>query len=128
DLDRPDGITLSGKGDLEGRIWPLPEGRINGIGPKAQAKLTDMCPLTVGDLARTPREVLLTRFSERYTHWLLEVANGRDDRPVVMESTPKPVSRETTVERDLQVRRDRLILGRVLNDLRERLQDRKSVV
>lgn len=122
DLDKPDGITLIGKGDLEGRIWPLPVGRINGIGPKAQAKLTDMGLITVGDLACTPREVLLTRFSERYTHWLLEVANGRDDRPVVVESTPKSVSRETTFERDLHVRRDRLILGRVLNELCERLQ------
>jgi len=130
DLDKPDGITLIGKGDLEGRIWPLPVGRINGIGPKAQAKLTDMGLLTVGDLARTPREVLLTRFSERYTHWLLEVANGRDDRPVVVESTPKSVSRETTFERDLHVRRDRLILGRVLNDLCARLQsdlERKEI-
>jgi len=131
DLDKPDGITLIGKGDLEGRIWPLPVGRINGIGPKAQAKLTDMGLITVGDLARTPREVLLTRFSERYTHWLLEVANGRDDRSVVVESTPKSASRETTFERDLHVRRDRLILGRVLNDLCERLQgdlERKEIV
>ena len=130
DLDKPDGITLIGKGDLEGRIWPLPVGRINGIGPKAQAKLTDMGLITVGDLARTPREVLLTRFSERYTHWLLEVANGRDDRPVVVESTPKSVSRETTFERDLHVRRDRLILGRVLNDLCARLHsdlERKEI-
>src|SRR5690606_40470858 len=113
------------------RIWPLPVGRINGIGPKAQARLADMGIRSIGELARTPLPTLVEQFSERYARWLLESAHGRDDRPVVVESTPKSVSRETTFERDLHVRRDRLILGRVLNDLCERLQgdlERKEIV
>lgn len=117
DLDKPDGITLIGDGDLEARIWPLPVGRINGIGPKAQQRLHSMGIHSVGDLARTPMAKLLGEFTERYARWLLEVSHGRDERPVVVESTPKSISRETTFERDLHVRRDRDTLGSVLDAL-----------
>lgn len=122
DLDKPDGITIIGDGDLEARIWPLPVGRINGIGPKAQARLADMGIRSIGELARTPLPMLVEQFSERYARWLLESAHGRDDRPVVVESTPKSVSRETTFERDLHVRHDRQMLGRVLDALCERVE------
>src|SRR5690606_20443092 len=53
DLDKPDGITLLTEEDIEARIWPLPVGRINGIGPKAQARLNGMRITTIGELART---------------------------------------------------------------------------
>lgn len=122
DLDKPDGITLLTEEDIEARIWPLPVGRINGIGPKAQARLNGMRITTIGELARTPLAVLAEAFSHRYSRWLLEAAHGRDERPVVVESTPKSVSRETTFERDLHARHDRLELGRVLDGLCERLQ------
>ena len=39
ELDKPDGLTLLTHDDLATRIWPLPVRRINGIGPKAGAKL-----------------------------------------------------------------------------------------
>lgn len=121
DLDKPDGITLIGAGDLEARIWPLPVGRINGIGPKAQSRLSGMGVRSIGELARMPLAELAGEFSERYARWLLDVSHGRDDRPVVVESTTKSVSRETTFERDLHVRRDRDALGRVLDALCERV-------
>ena len=122
DLDKPDGITIIGEGDIQARIWPLPVGYINGIGPKAQQRLGTMGIHTVGDLAATPSAVLAQQFSERYVRWLLDAAHGRDDRPLVVESTPKSVSRETTFERDLHVRRDRLSLAKVLEGLCTRLE------
>ena len=121
DLDKPDGITLIGDGDLEARIWPLPVGSINGIGPKAQARLDEMSIRTVGELAATPLHVLTTQFSERFARWMLDSAHGHDERPVVMESTPKSVSRETTFERDLHVQRERETLSRILEGLCERV-------
>ena len=45
--------------------------------------------------------------------WLHEAAWGRDDRPVVTESEPVSMSRETTFERDLHPVRDRAELGEV---------------
>lgn len=121
DLDKPDGITMIGEGDLEARIWPLPVGSINGIGPKAQQRLARLGVHSIGELAVTPLAVLAAEFGERYARWLLEASHGRDERPVVVESTPKSVSRETTFDRDLHVRRDRDELGRVLDALCERV-------
>ena len=45
------------------------------------------------------------------------VAWGRDDRPVVTESEPVSMSRETTFERDLHAVRDRAELGAIFTDL-----------
>ena len=45
------------------------------------------------------------------------VANGIDPRPVVTESEPKSVSRESTFERDLHARHDRAALSEIFTDL-----------
>jgi uncharacterized protein (TIGR02117 family) len=52
-----------------------------------------------------------------------EAAWGRDDRPVVTESEPVSMSRETTFERDLHAVRDRAELGAIFTDLCERVAE-----
>ncbi len=123
DLDKPDGITLIGPGDLERRIWPLPVSKVNGIGPKATRRLRDLEIETVGQLARAAPALLQRHFGLGTAQWLLDVAHGIDDRPVVTRSEPKSLSRETTFERDLHVRRDRPLLSRIFLDLCERLAE-----
>jgi DNA polymerase-4 len=51
------------------------------------------------------------------------VAWGRDDSPVVTESEPVSMSRETTFERDLHAVRDKAALGAIFTDLCTRLAD-----
>jgi DNA polymerase-4 len=46
-----------------------------------------------------------------------EAAWGRDDRPVVTESEPVSMSRETTFDRDLHAVRDKAELGAIFTDL-----------
>ncbi|PPE71653.1 DNA polymerase IV [Caldimonas thermodepolymerans] len=111
DLEKPDGLTLLAEGDLQRRIWPLPAKRINGIGPKASAKLESFGIHTIGDLAAADPRWLVAQFGQSYGRWLHEAAHGRDDRPVVTYSEPKSLSRETTFERDLHARHDREQLG-----------------
>ena len=123
DLDKPDGITLIGPGDLERRIWPLPVSKVNGIGPKATRKLQGLGIETVGQLAQAAPALLQAHFGLGTAQWLLEVAHGIDDRPVVTQSEPKSLSRETTFERDLHVRRDRPQLSKIFLDLCERLAE-----
>ena len=123
DLEKPDGLTLLGEGDLERRIWPLPVSRINGIGPKATERLRAIGIERIGELARFESAVLVDRFGPNYGRWLHEVALGRDERPVVTESEPRSRSRETTFERDLHPARDRAELTRILTDLCERLAE-----
>jgi DNA polymerase-4 len=121
ELQKPDGLTVLGLADLPGRIWPLPAAAINGIGPKASARLEALGIRTIGDLAAADPLYLVAQFGQSYGAWLWEAAHGRDERPLVTERLAKSVSRETTFERDLHPRRDREALSRILLDLCERL-------
>ncbi|GAA5161541.1 DNA polymerase IV [Viridibacterium curvum] len=121
ELDKPDGITLLSREEIPARIWPLAVRKINGIGPKASERLAAMGIATIGQLAAAAPEALQAQFGRNYALWLHEVAHGIDERPVVTESEPKSISRETTFERDLHPQQDRIQLGSILTDLCERL-------
>ena len=123
DLDKPDGLTIVREADVPLLIWPLPVRRINGIGPKAAAKLHAMGLGTIGELAHADPARLVLQFGAHYGAWLIEAANGRDDRPVETESEPKSMSRETTFDRDLHARRDRDELSRIFTALCEEVSD-----
>ncbi len=121
ELDKPDGLTVLTEADLPGRVWPLPVRRINGIGPKAGAKLETLGVRTIGDLAARPRAWLVEHFGRSYGGWLHDAANGVDDRPVVTHSEPVSMSRETTFDRDLHAVRDRAELTRIFTRLSEQV-------
>ena len=123
DLDKPDGLTILADDELASRIWPLPVRKINGIGPKAGEPLQTMGIQTIGDLARTERRLLQHRFGEGSGSWLHDAAHGLDDRPLVTTHEPKSISRETTFERDLDVRSDRQVLREIFSELCERVAD-----
>jgi DNA polymerase-4 len=117
ELDKPDGLTVVRPADVPLRIWPLPARRINGIGPKSSAKLERLGIRTIGELAAADPQWLIGHFGGHYGAWLCDAAHGRDERPVVTESEPKSISRETTFERDLSATRDRGELSRIFTDL-----------
>ncbi|OWQ88680.1 DNA polymerase IV [Roseateles aquatilis] len=121
ELDKPDGLTVVTMADLPTRIWPLPVRRINGIGPKAGAKLNTLEIETIADLAAAAPELLAQHFGAGYSGWLHQAAWGLDDRPVVTHSEPVSISRETTFERDLHAQRDRPELSRIFTALCEQL-------
>ena len=123
DLDKPDGLTTVREADVPLRIWPLPVRRINGIGPKAAAKLQAMGLGTIGELAQAERARVVLQFGEHYGGWLLDAANGRDERPVETDSEPKSMSRETTFDRDLHAKRDRDELSAIFTSLCEDVSD-----
>jgi DNA polymerase-4 len=117
EFDKPGGITVLTANDIPLRVWPLPARKVNGIGPKAAARLVALGIHTIGELAHAGRERLIKHFGGGYGAWLHDAAHGRDDRPVVTRSEPKSVSRETTFESDLHPVRDRERLSRVFTDL-----------
>ena len=117
ELDKPDGLTVLTQDEVPTRIWPLPVRRINGIGPKAGAKLADMGIRTIGELAVKERAFLTEHFGRSYGRWLHDAAHGLDDRPLVTHSEPVSMSRETTFDRDLHAVRDRAELTRVFTEL-----------
>jgi DNA polymerase-4 len=123
ELQKPDGLTILSLEDIPTRIWPLPCSAINGIGPKASAKLESFQIRTIGELAEADPAFLLDRFGKSYGAWLHEVGHGRDERPLATSREPKSISRETTFEHDLHPKHDREELTRILLNLCERLAE-----
>lgn len=123
EFNKPKGISIVYEEDVQTKIWPLPVRKINGIGPKSEIKLHKLHLLTIGDIARAEREWLIDNFGKAYGAWMHDAAWGRDDRPVVTESEPVSMSRETTFERDLHAVRDRAELGAIFTDLCRRVAE-----
>ena len=121
ELDKPNGLTLLGLADIPARIWPLACRKVNGIGPKAGARLEALGIHTIGEIAAAAPALLLQHFGQSFGTWLHEAAHGRDERAVVTFSEPKSISRETTFERDLHAVRDRAELGRIFTLLCQQL-------
>ncbi len=121
DLQKPGGITLLDMADIPVRIWPLPVRKINGIGPKAGEKLAQLGIHTIGELAAADPVWLVGHFGRSQGVWLHAAAHGIDERPVVTDSEPRSISRETTFERDLHPHHDRAVLGEIFTHLCQRV-------
>ena len=121
EFNKPNGISIVTKEDLVDMIWPLPCRKVNGIGPKAEAKLAKHDIHTIGDLAQRDRLWLMETFGKSYGAWLHDAAHGKDDRPVEMTSEPVSISRETTFEHDLHAVHDREALSAIFTKLCEQV-------
>lgn len=94
---------------------------MNGIGPKADAKLAALGIETVGQVAAADDALLQAHFGLNYATWLKRIAHGLDERAVVTSHEPKSISRETTFERDLHAKHDREALSEIFTRLCQRL-------
>lgn len=117
EMNKPNGISILYEQDVESKIWPLSCRKINGIGPKAEAKLQAHGIQTIADLASKELAWLQQQFGKSYGVWLHEASLGQDERPVVTESEPVSMSRETTFDKDLHVVHDRATLGEIFTRL-----------
>ncbi len=121
EFNKPNGIAIVQPEDLRTLFWPLACRKINGIGPKADAKLQGFGIHTIGDLAAKDLQWLIDHFGQSTGAWMHDAAWGRDERPVVTESEPVSMSRETTFARDLHAVRDRAELGAIFTELCEQV-------
>lgn len=121
EFNKPNGISIVHESDVQTLIWPLPCRKINGIGPKTDARLQEHGIHTIGELAAREPAWLIEHFGPSHGAWLHNAAWGRDERPVVTESEPVSMSRETTFERDLHAVRDRAELGAIFTELAEQV-------
>ena len=121
EFKKPNGISVVHESDLQGMVWPLDCRKINGIGPKADEKLQGHGIRTIGELAAKDLQWLIDHFGQSTGAWMHAAAWGRDERPVVTESEPVSMSRETTFERDLHAVRDRAELGAIFTRLCEQV-------
>ncbi|MBW3582996.1 MAG: DNA polymerase IV [Euryarchaeota archaeon] len=120
DMQKPDGLTVVPPDDVRTFLEPLPVRRLQGVGPKTAAALTEESIETIGDLARRPSSWMTERFGKNGA-WLLGLARGEDDRPVEPDQgLPKSRSEEHTFERDTA---DASAINRVVRTMARELVD-----
>jgi DNA polymerase-4 len=100
DLDKPDGLTVVPQDSLAEFLAPLPLQRMWRVGPKARVRLRAAGLRTIGDLALADVDTL----EQLLGGWgpvARELAQGLDERAVVVGAPPKSLGSEATFERDL---------------------------
>jgi len=97
-LERPRGFRMVAPGGEEAFLAPLPVEKLYGIGHVHAATLSERGIETIGQLRQVPKAALRAAFGEAIGEQIWEGARGLDRREVLMPSTPKSVSRETTIE------------------------------
>ena len=100
DLQKPDGFTVITHEKARSFIAPLPVTKIFGIGGAAKQMLAQFGIATIGQIANADRSILQKVFGKNADK-VQQLAMGLDDRPVVPETAPKSIGRETTFEKDL---------------------------
>lgn len=105
DLDKPDGLVVVRPGEVAEFLRPLSIDRMWGVGPTAASRLRGAGFETVGDLAASSEERLAGLLGS-WGRQVFELANGRDEREVVVGEPAKSIGAEQTFETDLSSRRD----------------------
>ncbi len=97
-LQRPRGFQMIAPGEEENFLTPLPVEKLHGIGHVHAGALAERGIATIGQLRQVPKPALQAAFGEAIGQQIWERARGLDGREVLLPSTPKSVSRETTIE------------------------------
>ena len=84
-------------------LHPLPVTALFGVGPATSRRLQRLGVETVGDLASLPEAAVIAALGAASGRQLHQLANGIDDRPVVVNRFPRSISHEETFARDLHI-------------------------
>ncbi|MCR5558733.1 MAG: DNA polymerase IV [Schwartzia sp.] len=106
DLEKPDGLVVIEKEDIQRVLSPLPVRRIWGVGRRMNEKLAIMGIETIGQLAKTDIRKLEKILGEHSAKHLYDLSRGIDDRPVEPEHEAKSIGREVTFPEDLYSQED----------------------
>ena len=117
-LERPRGFRMIAPGEEETFLTPLPVEKLHGIGHVHAGVLAERGIATIGELRQVPKPVLEAAFGEVIGRQIWERTRGLDGREVLLPSTPKSVSRETTIEGGTI---DTEFLGSLIEYLSERI-------
>ena len=110
DLEKPRGFALIRREDAKAWLAPQSVGRLWGVGRVGRERLERLGFQTIGDLQRIDQGTAIRRLGDDGLR-LWRLAQGRDDRAVVVDRDPKSISSETTFDRDVS---DKAELTRVL--------------
>lgn len=100
DWRKPDGLFVITPPEVAAFVEALPVEKLFGVGQVTAGKLHAMGVATCGDMQALGADALIDRFGKQ-GYRLFEMANGRDERAVVVSRVAKSVSVERTFSQDL---------------------------
>ncbi len=101
DFNKPDGLTVVPPGTEIGFLQDLPVTRLWGVGPKTQARFSELGLRRIGDVQQLSLEEAVRLLGQNRGHHYWHLARGMDDREVEPRQEAKSVSHEVTFEQDL---------------------------
>jgi DNA polymerase IV len=97
---KPDGLTVIAPERVESFLQKLPVEALWGVGPVTAKKLRAIGIERLVDVRAAERTLLIQTVGS-LAEWLVQLANGVDDRPVEPNRETKSISSETTYAKDL---------------------------
>lgn len=103
DIKKPDAVTIISPQNYKKVAWSLPANDMLMVGRAILADLNKMHISTIGELANTPKNILINKFGKIGGN-LYEYANGLDTEPVGVYNAvhlPESVSNGSTTDADI---------------------------
>ena len=101
DFQKPDRVHTLYKEEISTKMWKLPVSELFMLGKKTVPKLYNMQIKTIGDLAKTDKNLLIKKFGKHGLQ-MWEYANGIDDSEVkYKKEKPKGVGNSITLPYNL---------------------------
>jgi DNA polymerase IV (DinB-like DNA polymerase) len=122
DYRKPDGLTVVYPYNLKGFLESLAVSTVAGIGPQTQKRLMEKGIETLGQLATYDVQKLIQEFGIN-GKWMWNVANGKDEEPVIPRGDHILISTESTLVRHTR-NKDKIkqVLEGLVDELHERAQ------
>ncbi|HET8984917.1 MAG TPA: DNA polymerase IV [Trueperaceae bacterium] len=99
-MNKPDGLTVITPAMSSAFLEALAIEKFFGVGPRTAEKMRALGIRTGAELKAAGAEKLMREFG-KMGQFFHDMANGRDDRPVVPDRERKSISSETTFDEDL---------------------------
>ncbi len=118
DYKKPDAVTVIDREHFRDIVWPLEADEMLGVGRATKQSLRRLGILTIGDIAKTPPE-LLRMVLGKGGETLWRFASGLDNAPVISSEfapPPKSIGRSTTPEKDMCTWDDVMLVLMKLSD------------
>ncbi len=129
---KPDGLTVVKPEEVRSFLNPKKVGVLYGVGPKTEAHLNSLGIMTVEELSKVPKQILLQEFGV-FGEDLYTMARGIDEREISEEWITKSVGRQVTFEKDTKNKKFIMsmiddMIREVYRELREQAFVFKTVV